>query len=293
MSPVLKGSCGTTRPACCSAPAASPSSPRPAAPPASPKPLVVTDKGPRARRHHQARGRHPGRRRHAARPLRRGEGQPDRRERRGRPRGSAPAATTASSPPAAARASTSARPSPSWPARRGRYGTSRTSATGGHEADPAGIRADRRRADHRRHRLGGRPRLGRSPTRRRTRRRSSSIRRCSREDRRRRSGAHHRPAAEGHGVDRSSTPSPTASRRCRRRASARWPTASRSKGCGSSRPTCRRAAADGTDIEARAAMLAAAAMGATAFQRRASARCTRSRTRSSPTSTPTTASPTR
>ena len=47
----------------------------------------------------------------------------------------------------------------------------------------------------------------------------------------------------------------------------RWPTASRSRACGSSSRTCRKAVANGNDIEARGNMMSAAAMGATAFQK--------------------------
>ena len=53
----------------------------------------------------------------------------------------------------------------------------------------------------------------------------------------------------------------------RARSTTRWPTASRSRACGSSRRTCRAPTRDGTDLEARAHMMSAAAMGATAFQK--------------------------
>ncbi len=64
-----------------------------------------------------------------------------------------------------------------------------------------------------------------------------------------------------------SMPSCIASRRTARPASTRWRTASRSRACASSRSTCRAPASNGTDIEARSRMLAAASMGATAFQK--------------------------
>ena len=101
------------------------------------RPLLVTDAG-LAKLPITARARRPvegGRA--SGRDLLRRAVEPGRVERRGRHRRlSLPAAMTASSPSAAARASTPARSSPSWPGRPGRSGISRISATGGRGPTP-------------------------------------------------------------------------------------------------------------------------------------------------------------
>ena len=122
------------------------------------RPLLVTDRGLASMAITTQAARHP--RRRPASAARSSPRSTRTRTRRTSPRASRPtrrATMTASSPSAAARASTSARWSPSWRARRRPSGTSRISATGG-PAPTRRHRPDRRRADHRRHRLRSRPR---------------------------------------------------------------------------------------------------------------------------------------
>jgi alcohol dehydrogenase len=71
---------------------------------------------------------------------------------------SAPAAMTGSSPLAAAPGSILARWSPSWPGRRRPVWDFEDIGDWWTRADADGHRADRRGADHGRHRVGGRPR---------------------------------------------------------------------------------------------------------------------------------------
>ena len=133
-------------------------------------------------------------------------------------------------------------------------------------ADPRRHRADRRGADHGRHRLGSRPR-------RRHHRRGDAHQEGhlppddAAGDRHRRPGAHRRHAAP------SSPPAPAwmrwriASRPIARRATTRWPTASRSKACGWCSRTCPRPSPTATTSRRARHMMSAAAMGATAFQK--------------------------
>ena len=121
------------------------------------RPLLVTDRGLAANpmiadavAACRRRARPRGLQRHRQRPHRR------RRARADRGPAGAPGAT-GSSPLAAAARSTPARPSPSPPSKPGRCGRSRTSATT--SSGPTGQDPARgRRPDHRRHRLGSRPR---------------------------------------------------------------------------------------------------------------------------------------
>ena len=123
----------------------------------------------------------------------------------------------------------------------------------GADAPAVGLRGHRRLVDARRsqgHRADGcRAHHCRHGQRSGARRRHPQRRDPSEEDhlppeddaghRHRGSGAHGRTASRRSRPPRASTPSCIASRRSARRASIRWPTASRSKACGSSRPTCR------------------------------------------------------
>ena len=82
-----------------------------------------------------------------------------------------------------------------------------------------------------------------------------------------RSGAHRRHAAQDHGRHRHGCAGALPRGLLLRRSITRWPTASPSRACASSRRTCRAPTATARTSRRAAHMMSAAAMGATAFQK--------------------------